>query len=109
MQTLPPAVETRKDLKPSKALSIGLNPPKSFAGRKVGALVTDGVDSKLLDALKQELEAEGAMLELIAPTGAGLIQVTAHTYQRMKKSAAARPCCMTPLPSFHPKMASTHC
>lgn len=72
VQTLPPAVETRKDLKPSKALSIGLNPPKSFAGRKVGALVTDGVDSKLLDALKQELEAEGAMLEIIAPTVGGV-------------------------------------
>jgi catalase len=34
--------------------------------------VTDGVDSKLLDALKQELEAEGAMLELIAPTVGGV-------------------------------------
>jgi catalase len=30
------AIEPRKDLKPSKALSIALNPPKTFAGRKVG-------------------------------------------------------------------------
>jgi catalase len=69
---LPPAVEPRKDLKPSKALSIALNPPKTFAGRKVGALVTDGVDRSLLDALRQALDAEGAMLEVIAPTVGGV-------------------------------------
>jgi catalase len=72
VQALTPAVETRKDLKPSKALSIALNPPKTFAGRKVGVLVTDGVDRKLIDALKQELEAEGAMLEIVAPTVGGV-------------------------------------
>src|ERR1700722_16096115 len=69
---LPPAVETRKDLRPSKALSIALNPPKTFAGRKVGILVTDGVDRKLIDALKQELDAEGATFEIIAPTVGGV-------------------------------------
>jgi catalase len=72
VQTAQAAVETRKDLKASKALSIALNPPKSFAGRKVGALVTNGVDRSLLDALKKELEAEGAMLEIIAPTVGGV-------------------------------------
>jgi len=72
VQSAPPAVEPRKDLKPSKALSIALNPPKTFAGRKVGALVTDGVDRSLLDALKKELEGEGAMLEIIAPTVGGV-------------------------------------
>ena len=66
------AIEPRQDLKPSKALSIALNPPKSFEGRKVGALVTDGVDRGILDALKQALEAEGAMLEIIAPTIGGV-------------------------------------
>ena len=34
------------DLKPSPKLSIVKNGPKSFAGRKVGALVTDGVDAE---------------------------------------------------------------
>jgi catalase len=72
VQALHPAVETRKDLKPSKALSIALNPPKTFAGRKVGALVTDGVDRALLDALKLELDAEGAVLEIVAPTVGGV-------------------------------------
>src|ERR1700722_6586576 len=37
VQAAPSAIEPRKDLKSSKALSIALNPPKSFAGRKVGA------------------------------------------------------------------------
>ena len=67
-----PAVKPRTDLKASKALSILLNPPESFAGRKVGALVTDGVDRALLDALKEALKAEGATLEIIAPTVGGV-------------------------------------
>ncbi|VTR95448.1 catalase : Catalase OS=Rhodomicrobium udaipurense JA643 GN=T281_07960 PE=3 SV=1: Catalase-rel [Gemmata massiliana] len=33
---------THRDLKPSDKLGIPKNGPKSFAGRKVGALVTDG-------------------------------------------------------------------
>jgi len=72
IRTAQPAVEPRKDLKPTKALSIALNPPKSFAGRKVGVLVTDGVDASLLTELKQTFEAEGAALEIIAPTIGGV-------------------------------------
>lgn len=68
----PPAVEPRKDLKPSKALSIARNPPATFAGRTVGAMVTDGVDRSLLDALRKEIEAQGAKLEIIAPTVSGV-------------------------------------
>jgi catalase len=63
---------TRQDLKPSSALSIVRNGPKSFAGRKVGALVTDGVDAKILTALKRAVEAEGAMLVLVAPEVGGV-------------------------------------
>ncbi|AMV37714.1 catalase [Planctomyces sp. SH-PL62] len=66
------AKPTRQDLKPSPALSIVLNGPKSFAGRKVGALVTDGVDAGLLDALANALKAEGATLKLIAPEVGGV-------------------------------------
>ena len=71
-QTAVPAVEPRKDLKLSKALSIALNPPKTFAGRKVGALVTDGTDASLLDGLRKIVESEGAILEIIAPTVGGV-------------------------------------
>jgi catalase len=71
MSKAPPPSEPAKppvtNLKPSKALSIQQNGPKSFKGRKVGALLTDGFDGAMLDALKQSLDAEGAMLEVIAP------------------------------------------
>ncbi|MEZ5859109.1 MAG: catalase [Geminicoccaceae bacterium] len=68
----PPAVEPRTDLARSPALSILLNGPRSFAGRKVGALVTDGVDAEILAALKTALEKEGAMLKLVAPMVGGV-------------------------------------
>jgi catalase len=72
VQAAPPAKEPRSDLQPSKALSIVLNGPKSFAGRKVGVLVTDGTDRQLFEDLKSEIEAEGADLEVIAPTVGGV-------------------------------------
>jgi catalase len=67
-----PAKEPLADLKPSKALSIVLNGPDSFAGRKVGVLVTEGTDRLLFDALKAAIEREGATLEVIAPTVGGV-------------------------------------
>ena len=66
------AVEPRDDMKKSKALSIMLNPPGTFAGRKVGALVTNGSDHKLIEALKTEIQRTGATLELVAPTIEGI-------------------------------------
>ena len=66
------AKPTRRDLKPSPKLSIIKNGPKSFAGRNVGALVTDGVDAGVLAALGKTLKAEGAMLKLIAPEVGGV-------------------------------------
>ena len=68
----PAARPTRQDLKPSAALSIINNGPESFAGRKVGALVTDGVDAKLLAALARAVKKEGAVLELVAPEVGGV-------------------------------------
>ena len=62
-----PARAPITDLPPSPALSIINNGPVNFAGRKVGALVTDGTDAAVLAALTAALEAEGAVLELIAP------------------------------------------
>jgi len=63
---------TRQDLKPSPKLSIVMNGPKTFAGRKVGALVTDGVDAGILSALAAALKAEKATLKLIAPEVGGV-------------------------------------
>ncbi|MGF1627429.1 MAG: catalase [Alphaproteobacteria bacterium] len=66
------AMPTRTDLPESKPLSILLNGPVSFAGRKVGALVTDGVDVALLSALRSALDAEGALLWIVAPKAGGV-------------------------------------
>jgi len=62
----------RQDLKASPALSIVRNGPKSFAGRKVGVLVTDGADSTLLAALASALKTEGAMMKVVAPHVGGV-------------------------------------
>jgi catalase len=67
-EAAPPARPVVGNLPPSPALSIVRNGPKSFKGRKVGVLVTDGVDAGLLAALEEAALAEGAMVELVAPT-----------------------------------------
>ncbi len=56
----------------SDALSIVKNGPPSFAGRRVGALVSQGVDAKTLAVLRASLEAEGAQLMLVGPTISGV-------------------------------------
>jgi catalase len=66
------AKPTQKNLKKSPALSILENGPKSFKGRKVGALVTDGADIRLLQSLKSALKEEGAILEIVAPKVGGV-------------------------------------
>jgi catalase len=66
------AAKPTKNLKSSPALSILLNGPKSFKGRKVGVLVTDGVDKKILQSLENALKKDGALLEIIAPKVGGV-------------------------------------
>ncbi len=65
------AVPTRTDLDPSAALSIIAKGPKRFEGRKLGILVSDGVDAKLLTALKTAVVKEGGMCEIVAPKVTG--------------------------------------
>lgn len=76
LDTLPePALAarpTRRDLQPSEALSIVLNGPRRFAGRKLGVLVSDGADAAVLHALADSLAEEGARYEIIAPTVGGV-------------------------------------
>ncbi len=71
-KALPAAKPTMQDLKPSDKLSVLKNGPKSFAGRMVGALVTDGVDADVLTALRKAVKEEGATLKLIAPQVGGV-------------------------------------
>ena len=66
------AKPTRQDLEPSSALSILLNGPNSFKGRKMGALVTDGVDINIFKALKAAVEKEEAVFEVVAPQVGGV-------------------------------------
>lgn len=66
-----PARPVEDGLAPSPALSIVENGPASFAGRKIGALVTDGTDAGLLDALLAAAKKEGATVELVAPKVGG--------------------------------------
>jgi len=66
-----PAKAARKpitDLSESPALSILKNPPETFEGRKLGILVSEGADAKLLDGLKAAVKKAGGMAEIIAPT-----------------------------------------
>jgi len=66
------AVAPRDDLEPSPALSILANGPDSFAGRKVGVLVSPGADASLLKKLRTAIEKEGATVEVIAPKVGGV-------------------------------------
>ena len=54
---------TRQDLEPSPALSIVERGPTRFEGRKLGILVTDGVDAKLLKRLTAEITKVKAVFE----------------------------------------------
>ncbi|MEN3167440.1 catalase [Gluconobacter sp. OJB] len=56
----------------SNPLSILKNGPKTFKGRKLGVLVTDGTDAELLTALMKAAEAEGTTIELVAPAVGGV-------------------------------------
>lgn len=58
---------TLDDLPPSDALSIIKRGPQSFAGRKLGILVTDGADGGLVEALMDAAKAQGAQCEIVAP------------------------------------------
>jgi catalase len=77
LDELPPAatpvVEPRTDLPASPALSIIANGPDSFRGRKLGILVSDGADAAVVNALVDAMTTEGALVEVVAPTVAGVV------------------------------------
>jgi catalase len=68
----PAAVGARTDLEPSPALSILANGPETFAGRKIGILVSDGLDAEVLQQVLDAAAAEEALFELIAPRVGGV-------------------------------------
>ena len=76
IKELPDAVTPARapvtDLAPSPALSILRNGPDSFAGRRLGVLVTDGADAGLLRQVEEAAGKLGVIVELIAPTVGGV-------------------------------------
>jgi catalase len=76
LKTIPKPAEAarapRTDLKALKSLSISLNPPPSFKGRKVGVVVSDGLDAGMLKELRRAVDEEGASLEVVAPKIGGV-------------------------------------
>lgn len=66
------AVPTHQDIKPSPALSIVGRGPKRFEGRKLGILITDGVDAKLVNGLTAAIKKEKTVSEFIAPKVGGV-------------------------------------
>lgn len=76
LRELPPPVEParqpRHDLPASPALSIIGRGPGSFAGRKIGVLVTNGADAETLAALRSAAAAEQATVEIVAAAVGGV-------------------------------------
>ncbi|SEM58880.1 catalase [Loktanella fryxellensis] len=68
-----PAVTPVMDLPSSAALSILRNGPDSFAGRKMGIVVTDGIDDALLEGLRKAVMAAGGVAEVVAPKVGGIV------------------------------------
>jgi catalase len=60
------------DMDGSPTLSLIKKAKATLEGRKVGVLVTDGVDEVLLDALRKAVEQEGAAFAVIAPKAGGV-------------------------------------
>jgi len=66
------AMPTRQDLEPLPSLSIVERGPKRFEGRKLGIMISDGVDAALLNGLISAVKKEKADFELIAPKVGGV-------------------------------------
>ncbi|WP_425615391.1 catalase [Anatilimnocola sp. NA78] len=66
-----PRVPVNTSLEPSPALSQYADAPLTIAGRKIGLLVTNGSDAKLIDALVKKAKAEEATVEIVAPKAGG--------------------------------------
>ncbi|PPI98438.1 catalase [Nocardia nova] len=79
------AREPITDLAPSPALSIVRNGPDSIAGRKIGVLVTDGVDAEALAEVREAVQAEKAILEIVAPKVGGVTTEDGETVEADQK------------------------
>ncbi|WP_119271485.1 catalase [Taklimakanibacter deserti] len=67
-----PAIEPR-DLAPSPALSLVQKAPATIKGRKIGVLLSNGVDGSLVKQLRKAVEAEGAVLAVVCRKISGVV------------------------------------
>jgi catalase len=72
VQPAEPAAPIR-DMTPSPALSIIAKAKPMLEGRKIGCLVSDGADGRLVDALATAAAGLGAKVQVIAPAVGGVI------------------------------------
>jgi len=76
LKAVPPAHTPARapvETAPSDALSILKNAPASFKGRKMGVLMTDGIEVGVRRALLGGVEAAGGIAELFAPRVGGVV------------------------------------
>ncbi len=67
-----PAAPVRTDLPEAPSLSMTSYLPTSFAGRKIGLLVSDGADAGLIQALRQKANDAGVVVAVVAPKVGGV-------------------------------------
>ncbi|QIG47031.1 catalase [Nordella sp. HKS 07] len=67
-----PALEPR-DLAPSPALSIIKKAPATLRGRKIGVLLSNGIDGSLVKQFRKAIEAEGAEMAVVCPKIGGVL------------------------------------
>jgi catalase len=76
MKELPQAAKTLvpadTSLKESPALSIILNGPKSFIGRKLGLLISEGANADIIEKLQNAVKEEQGTVEIIATKVGGV-------------------------------------
>ncbi len=68
-----PAPIHAKDMALSPALSILAKAKPSLEGRKIGCLVSEGVDGDLVEALRKAVIAAGAKLQIVGPAVGGVL------------------------------------
>ncbi len=71
-KTVKPAKKPNDDLKPSDALSIVKNGPRTFAGRKLGLFVSKGAPAPLVKGLRSAVKKADAVCEVVTPKIGGV-------------------------------------
>jgi catalase len=66
------SIKTNLTLEKSAALSIVMNGPQRFAGRKLGILVTDGANGDLISLIENAIQGANATSEIVALKIAGV-------------------------------------